>query len=399
MKKILTIMRKELLDTMRDKRTLITMIVIPLLLFPILFSGVSMFTESQLEKAKSKKLNIGLISNQNGAKIIEDFTDRDNEYTLIQGMNEADMEEMVRNDSLDFGFVIAPDYDAKIAQLQTGDIKMYFIEKDEQDAEYIKRINGFFESYEDRVMNKRLRGEGLKTAFVKPVALEKKNLATQQEQFSKTLGSLIPYFFVIFAFMGCTYPAIDLFTGEKERGTIETILTSPVSRMQILLGKMGVISLTGLVSALLSLLGIYMYMSFSSSMPSAFKEAITGILNPEFILLLLAMLIPLCIFFAGLLTAISIYSKSFKEAQSLMSPMSIVIFLPLIFSFIPSVKLTFMTALVPILNIALATKEIIANTLDYGLLAVVLLSLLAFAGISVLVCFRWFDSEGNILRT
>jgi sodium transport system permease protein len=195
------------------------------------------------------------------------------------------------------------------------------------------------------------------------------------------------------------YPAIDLFTGEKERGTIETILTTPVRRIHILSGKMIVVVATGIISALLAIVGLFGGLNFADTLPAQITEVTGDILQPQFILLLLTMLIPLTVFFAGILIPISIYAKSFKEAQSIITPINILVILPGVVGMMPGIELDFQTAVIPIINIALATKDIVAGTIDYGLLAVVYGSLILFAMLSVAFSVRYFDRETNILRT
>jgi len=195
------------------------------------------------------------------------------------------------------------------------------------------------------------------------------------------------------------YPAIDLFTGEKERGTIETILTVPASRLEILIGKLIVVVLSGVISGVLVIFGMYLTLIFNPDVPPMVLNIVNQILTPYNIGLIILMLIPLTIFFAGILIPISIYSKSFKEAQSLITPLTFVAIFPLIIGMIPGFKLTVLTALIPVANVALATKEIIAGTIDYGLLSLVFLSLISFAAIGLGMCVKWFSSEGNILRT
>jgi len=205
--------------------------------------------------------------------------------------------------------------------------------------------------------------------------------------------------FVLFCLMGAMYPAIDLFTGEKERGTIETILSVPASRLQILIGKMMVVVISGVVSGVLTILGLYLAMKLTPDIPDFMKDIAADILSPSSLLWIILMLIPLTTFFSGVLIPASIYSKSFKEAQSLIQPLVFVVIMPLIVGMMPGIELNTMTALIPVVNVALATKEIIAGTIDYGLLALVFLSLFAFAAIGILICVRWFGHEGNILRT
>jgi sodium transport system permease protein len=113
---------------------------------------------------------------------------------------------------------------------------------------------------------------------------------------------------------------------------------------------------------------------------------------------ILIMLIPLTIFFAGLMIPLTIYAKTFKEAQSILTPMTFLIIIPAALGMIPGIEYNAVTAIIPVINITLATKEIIAGTihLPYYLLTVV--SLIGLAAISVVFCTRWFGKESNILR-
>ncbi len=194
------------------------------------------------------------------------------------------------------------------------------------------------------------------------------------------------------------YPAIDLFTGEKERGTIETILTAPVSRVTILFGKMFVISMIGIISALLAVLGLYLTVKFTSGVPEAFQTMLANILTTEFVLALLLMLVPLNIFFAGMMVPLTIYAKSFKEAQSILTPLTFVLIIPILIGMIPTIEMSLPMAFVPILNITLASKALIAETLEPLHFILTVVSLIGYAVLSVFVCIRWFESEANVLR-
>jgi sodium transport system permease protein len=194
------------------------------------------------------------------------------------------------------------------------------------------------------------------------------------------------------------YPAIDLFTGEKERGTIETLLTTPVARWKILLGKMMVVVLSGMLAASCSLLGLFISIEFLDL--GADKEllnVIHSILTVPFILSMLSMLLPLVIFFAGVMIPIAIYAKSFKEAQSIITPLNIVMVLPAMIGFFPGIELDLNTAFIPVINVVLATKELIAGTLSIGYFLSVFGVMLLIAGLAVILSYRQFGKEQNIL--
>lgn len=183
---------------------------------------------------------------------------------------------------------------------------------------------------------------------------------------------------------------------------METLLTAPVSRFQILLGKFAVVVLTGVLSAVVSMLGLYVAVQVAlqqvKGIPPDFMRAIMGILDVQTILLVLSLLLPLAVFFAAVLLSLSIFAKSYKEAQGLISPLSIVIILPVLVGVMPGVELDPVTAIVPVLNVSLATREIISGTIKPLLLAEVYVALLALASVSLWGCAKWFEREETIFR-
>jgi sodium transport system permease protein len=198
--------------------------------------------------------------------------------------------------------------------------------------------------------------------------LSEHDVASFKQKIGEVIGGFLPYIFVIFCFIGAMYPAIDLAAGEKERGTIETLLTSPASRIEIVLGKFTVIFLAGITSAGMSMLGLYLTLRQTKEIPTEILDSLMRIIDFKSIVLVFSLLIPLCIFFAAILLSISIFAQSFKEAQSIMTPMNIVVIFPVFIGLFPGIELNNTTALIPILNVSLATKEIISGTIEPGML-------------------------------
>lgn len=180
---------------------------------------------------------------------------------------------------------------------------------------------------------------------------------------------------------------------------METLLTAPVNRFHILLGKFGVIVLSGLVSAAASIIGLYVAIKQSSSIPPEFMKIIVQILGWHTILLLLSLLLPLTIFFAGILLSISLTARSFREAQSLISPLNFAVIIPAAIGLIPGVTMSYRTALIPVLNVSLATKEIIAGTMRTPYLLVVYASLVTVALLSLWGSALWFKRESTLFRS
>jgi sodium transport system permease protein len=396
MKAIATVFLKELLDTMRDRRTLFVMVVFPLLLFPVLLTAISAVQTTQIKKAEDKVLRVGLILNGNATELRSLLAGRDG-FRVIEGIQPDSVRPFLERDSLDAAIIVTGDFDRTVGAGGRGSLTLAYRFTDEYSIAE-RRVKQCLETFEKGLVEKRFAAMGVTPDIVDAVAVQEQDITPMKEKLGRTIGGLLPYLFVIFCFMGSMYPAIDLAAGEKERGTIETLLTAPVSRFQILLGKFGVVVLTGLFSAAVSMLGLYVAVSGNSDVPEEMLGAVTSILDPGAIALVLSLLLPLAVFFAAFLLSLSFYARSYKEAQSLISPLAIVIILPVAVGMIPGIQLTPLTAMIPILNVSLATKEIIAGTIAPGLLAIVYGSLLTLAGLSLWACVRWVNREETIFR-
>ena len=215
---------------------------------------------------------------------------------------------------------------------------------------------------------------------------------------------MIPYFVILLCLTGAMYPAMDLTAGEKERGTIETLLCSPVSRTHLVLGKFLMVLTASIVTALLSIasmavsfdVGKKMLLAFTGGAASpALQITITG----KAIAAIFLVVLPLAVFFSAALLAISIFAKSFKEAQSYISPLMIAVVLPAVAALLPGVELTPALALVPVLNTSLVGKEIVTGTYHWNLIALIFLSSSAYAGVAIAIAVKLFQREDVLFRT
>jgi sodium transport system permease protein len=396
MKTIFVIFKKELVDTLRDRRTLISMIAVPLILFPVLIGISSRVISSQVKEAREKTLRVGLITNGNAEEFRRILLQTD-KVMVIENISPDSARSLVASDSLDAFFEFAPEFDKQVATLQPGVVTMYFKAAEERDIEKDRAL-GLLKQYENELRYARFKSLNINESVIKTVDVREVNLASAKEKIAPIIGGFLPYLFIIFCFLGSMYPAIDLAAGEKERGTLETLLTSPASRLEILLGKFGVVVLTGLITAAVSMLGLYIGIVQVKEIPAELLRTILGILEVRSIALLLSLLLPLTVFFAAILLSLSIFAKSYKEAQSIISPMMIVIIVPAFLGLMPGMTLNTTTALIPILNVSLATKAIIAGTISTMILVEVYASLIVFGGGSLYVCAKIFGREGTIFR-
>lgn len=395
MSPIITIFKKEILDSLRDRRTLLTMIVLPVVIVPLLMILMSRAQESMMESENQKILKIAFVSNGGGDALAKKF-ELNKKMSVLRDIPEDKIKELVKNDSIDAGIVLPIGYDSMLIKAQRANVDFIF---DGSEMQARERVQFMLEKYAENIVEDRLESLGQDEEFIEPINIMKKNIYTRSETIAKAAGGLLPYFFVLFCFLGCLYPSIDLFAGEKERGTMETILSTPTSRFQLLFGKFLVVMLGGILSGGLTLLSLYISANIDGFMPPMMAGMFGSIFQAKSIFIIFLMLIPLAAFFAAIMIMASIYAKSYKEAQSLIMPMQIVIIMPLLAGFIPGIKLTPLTAIIPIANISLASKEIAGGTMTPFLYFLIFASLITFAAIAIFACVKWFGNERNILRT
>ncbi len=394
---IFTIFKKELKDTLRDRRTLMMMLVIPILIFPIilnLFVGVS---ASFSKEAASKEIKIGFVGTEDSyvAAQLQLLPEELGKKQVIFYKDSIRLKADIKTDSIQIGVYPQTEFAKNLEMRKPAELIVFY---NATEVGMKERATAYISTIENIAEQERYLDMELNATELSPIKTSYSNIASSKEMVGKLAGGILPYIFIAFGFLGCMYPAIDLFTGEKERGTIETLLTTPVARWQLLFGKMGVVVLSGLLASTAALVGLALSISILDLGENAeLLSVINGILSIEFILLLYALLIPLTIFFAGVMIPIAVYAKSFKEAQSIITPLNIVMVLPAMIGFFPGIELNVVTASIPVVNIVLATKDLIAGTLDIGLLALSFGVMFVLAVLAVLVSYKQFDKETNIL--
>ena len=396
MKIIVAIFKKELTDVLRDKRTLFFMIVIPVIVMPLIFIGSIKFQEYQSKKSDEKILNIGLINKTSDSQIRDYLLDQKGVY-LVEDIDLDSLELGIKNDSLQGGLYIHKNFINDISANAMGKVEVYYKSSDLM-SKAKNRINNALEIYKNEVVSERLSQFNVDKDLLEPLDIINKDISTKKETIGKAVGGLIPYMLVIFIFLGAMYPAIDLGAGEKERGSLETLLSSPATKFEITVGKLMVVSLAGMVSGLISVIGISVPFYFIGNIPDQIKSTVLEIISPFIIVSVIILMIPIAIFFASMLLSISFYARSFKEAQSLMGPLNIIIIVPLMLTLGPGIEIDHITALIPLINVGLLTKEILAGSAQPIYFIETLFSLLFFAAIGIRFSVYWFNKENTIFR-
>lgn len=416
--------RKELLELVRDRKTLMFVVALPVLLFPILFLVVAFLMSNVTQDAQKQIHNYTVIGADNAPEFTQALFYHQhfkyvsvNEFPSLKSMvvkpdnnvihGELDPElkrltaEVIASKKVDIVIVI-PDKIVTESFIQQQ--RWFAVFNDASALNFMySRLNELSDKYAHS-----LRTELLNTYSVpheeheviqQPIVWQQVDVADARENIGEKLGGLIPYLLIPLCLVGATYPAIDLGAGEKERNTLETLLLTPMPRYSVVLGKFLTIVTTAIASALITVSSfLFWSVSFVSLAELPFLDDITQSISFIDLLLILALLLPLAAVFASILLVISIYARSFKEAQNYMGPLSFLVMLPVISATLPNMKLTWTTAAIPITNIALAIKEILKGTVDYGFVGAIFISTAIFAGLALWFCTYWFNREDVLFR-
>ncbi|MBU2880017.1 MULTISPECIES: ABC transporter permease [Aliiglaciecola] len=391
---------KELKELVRDKKTLFFMIAVPILVMPA-FAGIAIyFAQNAATEAQNKVLNYALIGGQYAPDIDAKLMQIDG-LKRVEINQQTDYKKLIQENTVDFVLEIPANYSDDVLQSGQALLKLHLNDSGLNRVFY--RVNEIVDEQLQKLrasaFAKLNLSEEQQIAVLNPIILEKVNTADSRENWGEKIGGLIPYFIFILCLQGAMFPAADLGAGEKERGTLETLLISPIERYKLVLGKFLTIAFAGLTSALITvtsmaLWGLILSQGLAIEFVVTFMSSIGAV---DFILMFL-MLIPVVAIFASILLSLSIYAKSYKEAQSYMGTLMMLLFIPIFLAMAPGVELKGIWAWVPLTNVALAIKELIKGTMDYFQLIAIFGSTALIAAGLLAFCVNWFNKEKVLFR-
>lgn len=401
-----TVFAKELRDTIRDRRTLISTLVLPMLAMPLILLGVGSVAYKSFAKAQAEVPQVAILGGESSPAVRKALA----AHTKLAVVPAPEgWRQQIADKQLRAAVEIPNGFDAALARGEPATVRIYHYDGELRSGLAVSEVRRFFGAYRDKQVAARLAGRGLPASFVKPFDVRTENVAPPEKVGGNAIGGLIPYVFILFCFAGALYPAIDLTAGEKERGTLETILCSPVGRTELVLGKFLLVLTASLVTVVCSLASMGLSALFLQHLASGgalAHGAVAGAgaaptlprIDPLGLLAVGALVVPVAALFSSLLLALSLFAKSAKEAQSYASPLVLVVLLPAIMSLLPGVELNARLALVPVLNLSLVSKELVSGVWNWWHLALILGSSCLYAAAGLAFCVRMFNRESVLFR-
>ncbi len=392
--------RKEFTEWVRDRRTLISTVLVPLFFFPIIMVGFTALAVVMVGKAKEETPKIMILGGEDSPEVLAGLREV---KSLEIAPYRVNWKEQISDKEIRAAVEIPPGFQAALEKGEPKTVKIYYYEGEMKSSFGVDRIEKCLKNYRDQVVKERLAAKNVPTSVLTPFEIHQENVAPPEKVSGATVGGFIGYMVVLLCMTGAMYPAIELTAGEKERGTMETILSSPISRMHLVLGKFLLVLSAALATAALSVMS--MGISFSAlrhfNVSSGRREA-AGLLlqlGPKAVAAIFLMALPMAVLFSAVLMTIALFAKSHKEAQSYLTPMTFLVVIPAVASLLPGVELTPKLAFIPILNTSLVCKEIMTGTYHWNSIALIFVSTCAYAGIALFLAFKTFQRESVLFRS
>lgn len=392
--KVFAIYKKEMLDLLRDKKTLIMMVLVPLILYPLIFMGAIMISSSISNQLQSNEYSVILTADNNVEynrseliSFLEETTDDLNYHLKV--LEAANPKESLLSEDADV-WVHLSLVDGKT------DYSIAYLSSVTNSNTASNMVHEKLEQYSRFTSEKMLADAGLSPdIYLNPISITWSDYSSKEESVGNILGSILPFLLITSILMGAVYPSIDTTSGEKERGTLETLLTIPLKNNELIMGKFLAVSTITVVSALLNLISMgFMALFFYSILEESSAKVSFDLVSflPALFILILC-IIAFALFISAITMCVTSFAKSFKEANNYVTPLLLVVMFTGYIGFIPNIELNTLTASIPVVNICLLIKNILVFKYDLSLILVALVVSCAYAALAIWVLDRIYDSE------
>lgn len=389
---ILTIFRKEILEVLRDKRMLYLIILLPFFLYPVLFTIIGKVGASQQDKLATQKVQVYLNPEAEKTPIYQ-FLSQDTTLDVkLVAFDRATIDTLKNT----IGIQVAPDYVEKIAAKGSAQITLFVDESKDVLSSRQGLIMAQLQALNQQIVSARLQEAQLDGALIQPLLIQSENLASEEQIMGKIMGGFLPMLILLFIFVGCVYIAIDITAGEKERRTLQTLYSTTASKSEIIGGKFLAVASVGVVSAAMNILSLLVAMQIQIRMMGENVNTLSFSIEPMgwFWLALLTLLST--IFLGALSLAVVLLANSYKEAQSYVSPMMMLVLVPTMIAQMPGMELNSSTMMVPMLNISLAIGAIVKGSVEPTQMLTVAGMALVYALFALWLASRSFGNESVV---
>ena len=386
---------KEFREVFREGRTRFALIISPLLITPLILALVGTMARKQITDAQKETITVAFVNLDKAPSVRELMRGAPN-VTIVE-TSRADAEAQIKNRKARAAAILPDDAEQQIKDQRPVPVTILLDKGSQASQEGAGRLKSLFEERGTRLVASRLMENGLSQQLATPFATEQEGVGGGSSASTLLLATFLPYVLAVSTLMGGVYLANDSVAGEKERGTLETLLVSPASRRDLVLGKFLAVASVSLVSCVLSLAGFvwpfYVKLPFFSWMT---KEGLS--LHPASVLAILLVQVPLAVLGAGILLTISTFARNQKEAQTYLAPVLLIVTVLAMTTMFLKAETPLFWALVPVANAAMVVKQSLEGVTNLPFLLGASAASLLYATGAIMFAAHAFQKESILLK-
>lgn len=369
------ILKKELREMFRDKKSLSMMLVIPIFV-PLIVLGMSALFEVQANKEIEEYNKIGF-----AYELSEEEKNIAKELNIeVTEGNENELKTKYENDEIDLYI--------------TKDGNKYILNgNDSEVTTYAKTLmESYFNVYKEYLQSGYLQANNVNPNDVLNIISVEENITEEENMFVSYIRNYAFVFIIMAITVSATYPATDTTVGERERGTLETLLTFPIKSKDIIVGKFLAVTIASILTGIISLILAIISVAIAQNAFSIY-EGLNIMFSPISILLSVIIIIAYSFFISGLCIAIASSSKTFKEAQSALTPLTFISLFPGMIAFMIGVIGTPLLSIIPFINYVVVFTDTSAGNVDWLNIALMVISTIIYISIVLTYIIKQYKSE------
>lgn len=402
MRGALLILKKEFLELGKDRKTLFFTFVMPVLLWPLMFGMMTKLGQNDAAKRKGQPSRIHLVDP--GAALSARLKEKDRLFTLVE-RPQGDLKQALKDQKLELVVEVDADAPDRIARSETFEVRALVDESERSSSLALKRLKETLQTMDRDLVGARLKALGAPAQLAEPSRIKSSNASSTGQEIAKVFGSFLPYILMIMMFTGAMQHGIYATAGERERGTLQTLLATRLPRSQIIWGKLLFIFCMGLFATIMNLASMgFAFGRIIGGAAAGAGEAgagmasLSSIADPMTLGLSLLLMLPLALFFSNFILLGGIQARNTVEAGTALTPgIFVVIFLGM-FSMAPGLEKMAFLPYVPIVNVSLAIRKLFAqqaNAVEYLLALTMTIGL---AGLMTWLSTRILNRESAIFK-
>jgi sodium transport system permease protein len=386
---IKAIYQKEMLDLVRDRRTLISMVAAPLIVIPLLLNVSTRLMVRMQEKSEQEAKSMAVAV-------------RATTPSLREALQNAQIQVVEKDDLKDA--VLKKEVAAAVEEVPGTpvEVRIFVDSSNPTSSAAADRVRVALDELKDQKVREALRDSKIPETVLTPFLVKRTNIAGARKMAGMAWGSLLGYVLLLLMFAGGMYPVIDMTAGEKERKTMEALLSTPASRLEIVIGKNFAAMTAIFITAILTLGSLVYSLSGSkfTSKSTEVQEMMRTIpLDAHTVTLIAVTLVPLAMFAASLMFAIALLARSYKEGQSYLTPLVFIVIFPALMGGMAGLEMTPALCLIPIFNGSQVIRGILLGDVSTANFAITTAANLVYAAIAFAVATKTFQNENVLFRS